>query len=116
MYKRQVVKQDGAQAVQAFEEAPPGTFDAILMDIQMPNMNGYEATRAIRGMERPDAKEIPVIALTANAFSEDIQAAAAAGMTSHVAKPIDVAVLQAVLSRVLNLKEPVRSQMKCEKL
>lgn len=113
---RPVVKQDGAQAVQAFEEAPPGTFDAILMDIQMPNMNGYEATRAIRGMERPDAKEIPVIALTANAFSEDIQAAAAAGMTSHVAKPIDVAVLQAVLSRVLNLKEPVRSQMKCEKL
>ena len=74
----------------------------FLMDIQMPNMNGYEASRAIRALERPDAKGIPIIALTANAFAEDIQTAADAGMTAHVAKPIDVAVLQATLSRVLH--------------
>ena len=96
-----VVKQDGAQAVQAFSETAPGTYDAVLMDIQMPNMNGYEASRAIRSLARPDAKAIPIIALTANAFAEDIQTAAAAGMTAHVAKPIDVAVLRATLCRVL---------------
>ena len=96
-----LVKPDGLQAVQAFQKAAPGTYDAILMDIQMPNMNGYEATRAIRALKRPDAKEIPIIALTANAFSEDIQTAADAGMTAHVAKPIDVAVLSATLNKVL---------------
>ncbi len=99
---RTVVKPDGVQAVRAFEEAAPETYDAVLMDIQMPNMNGYEASRAIRALERPDAKGIPIIALTANAFAEDIQTAADAGMTAHVAKPIDVAVLQATLSRVLH--------------
>ncbi len=96
-----VVTSDGAQAMRAFEEAPPKTYDAILMDIQMPNMNGYEAARAIRALERPDAKSTPIIALTANAFLEDIQTAIAAGMTAHVAKPIDVAVLQATLGKVL---------------
>ena len=95
------VRQDGAQAVEAFRESPPGTYDAVLMDIQMPNLNGYEASRAIRALERPDAKAIPIIALTANAFAEDIRAAANAGMTAHVAKPIDIAVLQATLARVL---------------
>lgn len=96
-----VVKPDGAQAVRAFAQAAPGTYDAILMDIQMPNMNGYEAARAIRALERPDAGNIPIIALTANAFTEDIQAAAEAGMNAHVAKPIDVAVLRATLNRIL---------------
>ncbi|MBU5627298.1 PAS domain-containing protein [Oscillibacter sp. MSJ-2] len=96
-----VVEPDGAQAVRAFRAAAQGYYDAILMDIQMPNMNGYEASRAIRAMERPDAKAIPIIALTANAFAEDIQAAADAGMTAHVSKPIDVAVLQATLGRAL---------------
>ena len=104
-----IVRLDGVQAVRAFQEAAPGTYDAILMDIQMPNMNGYEASRAIRALPRPDAKMIPIIALTANAFTEDIQAAADAGMTAHVSKPIDVAVLRATLSKVLNPKEPVRS-------
>ncbi|MCD8169339.1 MAG: response regulator, partial [Clostridiales bacterium] len=108
--RSRVRRPDGVQAVRAFEEAPPGTYDAVLMDIQMPNMNGYEASRVIRALERPDAKGVPIIALTANAFTEDIQAAVAAGMTAHVAKPIDVAVLQATLSRILNQKEPVRSQ------
>ena len=95
------VRQDGAQAVEAFRESPPGTYDAVLMDIQMPNLNGYGASRAIRALERPDAKAIPIIALTANAFAEDIRAAVNAGMTAHVAKPIDIAVLQATLARVL---------------
>lgn len=96
-----VVRSDGAQAVQAFLSAPPGAYDAVLMDIQMPGMNGYEATRVIRAINRPDAGQIPIIAMTANAFAEDVQAAHEAGMDAHVAKPIDMAVLRAALSRVL---------------
>lgn len=96
-----VLTADGAQAVNAFTESLPGTYDAILMDIQMPNMNGYEAARAIRALKRPDADQIPIIALTANAFARDIRAAKAAGMTAHVAKPIDMEVLGTVLSQAL---------------
>ena len=95
------VSVDGAKALRAFEEAAPGAYDAILMDIQMPNMNGYEATRAIRDLKRPDAKTIPIIALTANAFAEDIQTALDVGMNAHIAKPIDVAVLKATLTSIL---------------
>lgn len=94
-----VLKTDGAQAVQAFREAKEGTFDAILMDIQMPEMNGYEATRAIRAMDRADARTIPIIAMTANAFSEDIKLSVEAGMTAHVPKPMDMDVLHSALSR-----------------
>ena len=71
------------------------------MDIQMPEMDGYEATRAIRNLKREDAAEIPIIAMTANAFAEDIQAASAAGMTAHIAKPIDVGILKTTLYKVL---------------
>lgn len=78
-----------------------GTYDAILMDIQMPNMNGYEAARAIRSLEREDAGNIPIIAMTANAFAEDVQAALEAGMTAHIAKPIDLGILQFELNRIL---------------
>ena len=78
-----VVKTDGAQAVQAFRDEAPGTYDAILMDIQMPEMNGYEATRTVRKMDRPDAKEIPIIAMTANAFSEDVQAVSYTHLPKH---------------------------------
>ena len=88
--------------MRAFAEAAPGTYDAILMDVQMPEMNGYEATRAIRSMERPDAAVIPIIAMTANAFAEDVKAAMEAGMTAHVAKPIDVEILRGSLRNVLN--------------
>ena len=96
-----VVMTDGAQAVRAFCESSPGTYDAILMDIQMPELNGYEATRAIRKLERPDAREIPIVAMTANAFAEDVQAALDAGMNTHVAKPVDIEVLQGTLCRIL---------------
>ena len=95
------MKTDGAQAVQAFRNAMPGTYDAILMDIQMPELNGYEATRIIRKMERPDATKIPIIAMTANAFAEDIQESLDAGMSAHIAKPIDTQLLWTTLNRLL---------------
>lgn len=97
-----VVTTDGVQAVREFESTAQGTYDAILMDIQMPNMTGYEATRAIRKLNRPDAGTIPIVAMTANAFSEDVQASLNAGMNAHVAKPIDVEVLRDTLGKVLN--------------
>lgn len=100
-----VVKTDGAQALQEFRDAAPGTYDAVLMDIQMPEMNGYEATRRIRRLERPDAREIPIVAMTANAFAEDVREAMDAGMTAHVAKPVDVDVLRETLKKVLTEKE-----------
>ena len=95
------LRMDGEKALNAFSETAPGTFDAVLMDIQMPVMNGYEACRAIRGLQRPDAAEIPVIAMTANAFAEDIQASLEAGMNGHVAKPIDLQVLWSTLNSIL---------------
>ena len=93
------------QVVGEFKEAAPGTYDAVLMDIQMPEMNGYEAARAIRQMQREDAAEIPIIAMTANAFAEDIQAAKEAGMSAHVAKPVDVELLKLTLAKVLAEKK-----------
>ena len=80
---------DGREAVRSFAENPPETFDIILMDIMMPEMNGYEATAAIRALpNRPDALQIPIIAMTANAFAEDVQASLNAGMNGHLSKPI----------------------------
>lgn len=96
-----VVAADGAKVVELFTDTASGVFDAILMDIQMPVMNGYEATRAIREMDRTDAAEIPIIAMTANAFAEDVQASMEAGMTAHVAKPIDLDILCETLKRAL---------------
>lgn len=96
------VKTDGRQALEAFISSVPGVYDAILMDIQMPEMDGHQATRAIRALERPDAKSIPIIAMTANAFAEDVQKAKDAGMTAHVAKPIDIDVLRVTLDRALD--------------
>lgn len=97
-----VVKSDGAQAVRAFRDVPHGTYDAVLMDIQMPVMNGYEATRAIRELNRLDAATIPIVAMTANAFAEDVQASLDAGMNAHVAKPIDIEMLRTTLNAVLS--------------
>lgn len=97
------VVKDGQQAVKAVKDNPAGTFDVILMDIMMPNMNGYEATEAIRSMKnRPDCRCIPVIAMTANAFAEDVQASVDAGMDAHLSKPIVIEELIAAISR--NLK------------
>lgn len=96
---------NGVRAVQAFAASEAGTFDAIFMDIMMPEMNGYEATRAIRALNRPDAESIPVIAMTANAFAEDVHAAMEAGMNAHVAKPVDLDVLRAALEKTLSAKE-----------
>ncbi|GHV39107.1 hypothetical protein FACS189490_02160 [Clostridia bacterium] len=81
---------DGAEAVKLFEQSEPGYFDIIFMDIQMPIMNGYEASKTIRALDRPDAKTVPIVAFTANAFKEDVDKAMAHGMTSHIAKPIEI--------------------------
>lgn len=81
---------NGKAAVDAFVTAAPGTFDCILMDLMMPIMSGYEASRVIRGLDRPDAKTVPIIALSANAFEEDIALAKDAGMNEHLAKPLDI--------------------------
>ena len=82
--------EDGQQAVELFKEKPAGTFDAILMDLMMPVMDGYTATREIRSLERSDSKTIPIIAMTANAFQEDAEKCIAVGMNAHLAKPLDV--------------------------
>ena len=91
---------NGKSALTQFCNNAPGTFDLILMDIMMPEMNGYETTKAIRNLpNRPDGKEIPIIAMTANAFAEDVQAALNAGMNDHVAKPIDMSILISVITK-----------------
>ena len=91
---------DGKSALLQFCNTAPGTFDLILMDIMMPEMNGYETTKAIRNLSnRPDGKEIPIIAMTANAFAEDVQAALDAGMDDHVAKPMNMDILTSAIEK-----------------
>ncbi len=92
-----VIYPNGRELVKAFESVRPGDYDAILMDVQMPVMNGLEAARVLRGGENPLGRTIPIIAMTANAFTEDIQQCLDAGMDAHVAKPLDVAVLERTL-------------------
>ena len=99
------IVENGRLAVERFQRARPGEFDAILMDVQMPVMNGHEATRAIRAMEREDAKQIPIIAMTANAFAEDEKAALDAGMNAHVAKPLDVELLKRAIRQFVKGKD-----------
>ena len=94
-----VIYSNGKQLVDAFADVKPGDFDIILMDIQMPVMNGLDASRAIRNSKNPLGKTIPIVAMTANAFTEDIQHCLDAGMDAHVAKPLDVAVLERTLRR-----------------
>lgn len=91
---------DGSEAVDLYVGRPAGSFDAILMDVMMPGMDGYEATRAIRLSEKVDAADIPIIALTANAFAEDAQAAHDAGMNAHLPKPLDFNKLKNILARI----------------
>lgn len=90
---------DGKEAVEAFYASKEYYYDLILMDVMMPVMNGYEATRQIRSLDRKDAKEVPIIAMTANAFTKDKQDAIEAGMNEHVAKPLDIKLLLRVISR-----------------
>ena len=92
---------NGQEAVELFRNSEPGEFDVILMDIMMPVMNGYEATKMIRSLDREDAKTIPIIAMTANAFTEDRIRAKAAGMDEHVAKPVDVELLIKVIHKLV---------------
>ena len=92
---------DGQQAVEAFAASPVGGFDAILMDVMMPVRDGHEATRAIRAMDRPDAKSIPIFAMTANAFTEDRRKALESGMNEHLPKPIDPDTLYRLLVKYL---------------
>ena len=93
--------EDGRRAVELFSNAEPGTYDLILMDVQMPEMDGYASARAIRALERPDASVIPIYAMTANAFTEDVAAALSAGMNGHIAKPIDTDILYETIDQVI---------------
>ena len=95
------VADDGAAAVEKLKAAEPGQYDVVLMDIQMPIMNGYEATKQIRALDSPWLADLPIIAMTANAFEEDKKAALDAGMNGHIAKPIDVPGLLALLREIL---------------
>ena len=93
--------ENGQVALNLFEASEPGFYDAILLDVQMPVMDGHQAARAIRASGHPDAKKIPIAAMTANAFAEDVEAALEAGMDAHVAKPMDLDVLKEKLFRIL---------------
>lgn len=95
---------NGKEAVDLFRESELYTYQAVLMDVMMPVMNGYEATRSIRSLERQDAAEILIIAMTANAFAEDVKAAEDAGMNEHIAKPLDSKILDSVLKRWMREK------------
>ena len=96
---------DGEKALEAFKNSKPGYYDMILMDIQMPNMDGYETAAAIRALAdkgRADAGKIPIIAMSANAFKDDIEKASGSGMDAHIAKPIDMKQLLEALKQVLH--------------
>lgn len=97
--------ENGRIAVDMVAKAEPGYYDLVLMDIQMPVMDGYEATKAIRMLDDPKKAFVPVIAMTANAFKEDEEAAIAAGMQAHIAKPIDLDAMTVTISRVLSEHE-----------
>ena len=94
--------ENGRIAVDMFEKSPVGYYDAVLMDMRMPVMDGLEATRVLRALDRPDAKTVPIIALTANAFDEDVQRSLQAGMTAHLSKPVEPDRLYATLRRLIH--------------
>ena len=98
---------DGQQAVELFKEKPTGTFDAILMDLMMPVMDGYTATKKIRSLEHSDAKTIPIIAMTANAFQEDAEKCIAVGMNAHLAKPLDIEKVMITICHLVKKKNSI---------
>jgi len=97
--------ENGQEAIDLFSSAPEGSFKAILMDVRMPVMDGLEATKVIRGLDRPDAKTIPIIAMTANAFDEDVQRSLQAGMTAHLSKPVEPDRLYETLAKLTHPSE-----------
>lgn len=105
MGARVITADNGAHAVQAFLAQPEDSIDAILMDMQMPEMDGCEAARAIRGLPRADAADVPIIAVTANVFSEDIDRTTRAGMNGHIPKPVDAATLDRVMQQLISERE-----------
>lgn len=98
------VAEDGQKGLKAFSNAPLYHYDAVLMDIKMPNMDGLEATRRIRALTREDAGSVPIIAMTANAFEEDIRDTKAAGMNEHLVKPVNPSVLFETLADFISKK------------
>ncbi len=100
-----VAAENGQEAVDLFMKSEPGTYDMILMDVQMPVMNGYEATRAIRASSHPEASTIPIVAMTANAFADDVRDALDSGMDAHIAKPIVLEQLELTMRKVFEEKE-----------
>ena len=97
--------ENGRIAVEMFSGRPEHYYDAVLMDVRMPEMDGLEATRAIRGLDRPDAKTVPIIAMTANAFDEDVQRSLQAGMTAHLSKPVEPERLLETLGKLIHSRE-----------
>ncbi len=108
------IVENGKLAVEAFQAAEPGKYAAILMDVQMPVMGGYEAARTIRALDRPDAAVIPIVAMTANAFTEDVADAMEAGMNAHVAKPVDTEILNRTLAEITRENRGQRGEEKGE--
>ena len=101
---------NGAEAVRVFEAEPPYSVDAILMDMQMPEMDGCQAAAAIRALNRPDAAAVPIIAVTANVFAEDIDRTTKAGMNDHISKPINGAVLRRTMQKLIAAWDAARGQ------
>ena len=93
---------DGQEAVDTLIQSPEGWYDAVFMDVQMPVKDGYAATRELRAVNRDDLREMPIFAMTANAFADDVQDALGAGMNAHIAKPLDLAKLNKVLDQFLH--------------
>ncbi len=106
---------NGQEAVDAFEKSRPGDYDLILMDVQMPVMDGYMATRTIRSSSHPSAKELPIIAMTANAFVDDVRDAIAAGMDAHIAKPVQIDKLKSTIQQVLDSRQEQKEKENDEK-
>ena len=93
--------ENGEEVVALFKKSPPNYYDAVLMDIRMPKMDGLQATEAIRALDRPDAKTVPIIAMTANAFDEDVQRSLQAGMNAHLSKPVEPEHLYETLAELI---------------
>ncbi len=100
---------NGQEAVDKFEASQPGDYDLIMMDVQMPVMDGYTATRTIRGSSHPSARSVPIIAMTANAFVDDVREAIESGMDAHIAKPVQIDTLKATIQQVLDRRREQNS-------